>query len=264
MRIYRAENFRYRKSAYSKVMVVLTILLSAGVYFVLKYVSGNANPDLLEALSFDEQSVETLRGNMYGVRYVFASLSGIDILMMLTGIVIALHVSSDYGKKTIRYEQMGTERHVVYLKRLLSACTFGICITLIYMFTSFAISLIFLREKITGEELGIALMLAAEELILVCGFTAFIYMIFTFIKNQIVSVVTIILLITLISPGLKFICESVGLDIICDRFFIATIMSNVSVFPQSVKDAASYMLTGLLYFVFSYLAGAAAYDRQKL
>lgn len=264
MKIYRAENFRYRKSVYSKIMAVLTILLSAGVFFVLKYVSGNANPDLLDALGFDARSIDTLRSNMYGVRYVFASLSGVDILMMLTGIVIAIHVSSDYSQNTIRYQQGRNNRYLVYLKRLFSACTFGISILAIYMIISLVIAIIFMWKNISLSEFITALMLLIEEIVLICGFISFIYMLFTIIKNQIISVVTVILLIALVSPGLMLMCEAIGADSICDNIFIVSMLSGATVFPQSVSQSLLHILVGFIYFIISFIIGSRIYRRQKL
>ena len=264
MKIYKAENFRYGRSFFSRIMLILDLALAVGVFVILKILNGSTNPDLFAALGFDAESIEVLKGNMYGIRYVFASLSGIDILMMLTGIVIALHISSDYSEHTIRYEQCGTDRRVVYLKRLLSACTFSICITLIYILASAIIAAIAMRASIQGGELVTAGMLLLEEMVLVCGFTAFVFMIFTMIKNQIISVVAVIILMMLITPGIRLMCEAIGISGICENVFITSMLSGVTTFSALCSRSFLHILVGIIYFIISYIIGARVYGKQKI
>ena len=77
MNIYGAEVFRYSKSFYGRMIMILVLPFACLTAAFLYYISNGISSDFLAAAGFSEQTVEAIKGQMSGIAYIASSFSEI-------------------------------------------------------------------------------------------------------------------------------------------------------------------------------------------
>ena len=83
MNIYGAEVFRYSKSFYGRMIMILVVPFACLTAAFLYYISNGISSDFLAAAGFSEQTVAAIKGQMSGIDYIASSFSASELLIVL-------------------------------------------------------------------------------------------------------------------------------------------------------------------------------------
>lgn len=144
MNIYGAEVFRYSKSFYGRMIMILVVPFACLTAAFLYYISNGISSDFLAAAGFSEQTVEAIKGQMSGIAYIASSFSASELLILLMMFPVILHISEDYEQNTLCCElQRSKSRTACYIARMLAAVTYAWGILLEYILISGVIAALF-------------------------------------------------------------------------------------------------------------------------
>lgn len=153
MNVYRAEVFRYGKSFYGRMIIILVIPFAILVAAFLHYVSAGVSSDFLSAAGFSEQTITAIKGQMGGIAYIASAFSASELLVLLMMFPVILHISEDYEQNTIRCElQRSKSRAACYIARVLAAVTYAWGILLEYILISGIAAALFFRNVPEASE----------------------------------------------------------------------------------------------------------------
>ena len=153
MNVYRAEVFRYGKSFYGRMIMILVIPFAILVAAFLHYVSAGVSSDFLAAAGFSEQTITAIKGQMDGIAYIASAFSASELLVLLMMFPVILHISEDYEQNTIRCElQRSKSRAACYIARVLAAVTYAWGILLEYILISGIAAALFFRNVPEASE----------------------------------------------------------------------------------------------------------------
>ena len=99
MNIYGAEVFRYSKSFYGRMIMILVVPFACLTAAFLYYISNGISSDFLAAAGFSEQTVAAIKGQMSGIDYIASSFSASELLILLMMFPVILHISEDYEEQ---------------------------------------------------------------------------------------------------------------------------------------------------------------------
>lgn len=276
MNIVRAEFYRYRKSIYSRVAVMAVIMLAIVVCLILNYAGHGISSALLSSLGFSDSAVLAIRENARRITYVYSAMSAVDVVMLVSGFSVVMHICSDYDMNTIRYEQQGSRsRGGCYMARLTAACLYMTLIYVIYAALSLAFSFflpdsdVVNRESILTSGMDItqmhtAIIMILMEIVIVWGFTAFMFMLCDLIRNQIVAVAVFIIVIIFVTPGIAVLLNLMDVGITGENIWIVSMLTAYSDAVITPGKAISLCMGGSLYFVASSALGVIIYRKRRL
>lgn len=276
MNIVRAELYRYRKSIYSRAAVMAVVILAIGVCLFLTYASHGISSALLSSLGFSDSAMSAISENARKITYVYSAMSAADVVMLVSGFSVVMHICSDYDMNTIRYEQQeSNSRGGCYMARLAAACLYMTCIYVIYAALSLAFSFFLpahedakresmLTSGMDTTRMPTAVIMILMEIVIVWGFTAFMFMLCELIRNQIVAVAVFIILIILVTPGISVIFNLVDAGITGEDIWIVSMLTAYSDAVVTSGKAISLCMGGILYFVVSSILGVMIYRKRRL
>lgn len=265
MNIYKAEMFRYRKSFYSKIAFAGTILLAVLTAGFLYYTSHGVSKEFLQAMGLAEEAVQAMKENLYGIRYIATALSSAELLMILAGFPVVIHVCNDYHQGTLRYEQQNSKsRTGCYLARSLAAGSFGILLLWEYSVASGLIALFFFGGQITVQDIGKVLFILLLESVIVMAFVVVLYLLCELIRHQILAMAVLILLVLLFTPGIEMLFELFDCRYICKSIWIGSMTTALSDFVLDVPSALQLLAVSLLYMVLASLIGILVYKNRRI
>jgi hypothetical protein len=148
--------------------------------------------------------------------------------------------------------------------RAVAAAIFNCLILILYTLCSVVISVLFFRQKTKGMEILKGGLLFAELLFLTAAFGAFIFMLSTIIKQQVLSVAAVIILILIINPGLKIVLDTIGLKFIADNFLILNMIDEITDFSFDMARIFWHIFLAVIYFLVSIAIGSKIYSKQKI
>ncbi len=276
MNVIRAEFFRYRKSIYSRIAIIVVILLAVSVCLILRYAGHGISETLLSSLGFSDSAIAAISRNTRKITYIYSAMSAVDVIMLVAGFSVVMHICSDYDMNTIRYEQQRSNSRIgCYMARLAAACLYMTLIFVVYAFLSLAFSL-FLPAHADIKEAGAftsgmditrissAIFMILLEIMLVWGFTAFMFMICELLRNQTVAVAVFIILIIFVTPGISVICNILDIGIVGENIWIVSMLTAYSDAVITLDKAIMLCVGGGLYFVISSVLGSIIYGKRRL
>lgn len=265
MNVYRAELFRYRKSFFSKIIFACVAVFAVLVALFLNYVSHGVSSEFLQIMGLPDNAVSLIKENLYGIRYVAISLSAADILMILIGFPVVIHVSSDYQQGTLRYEQVNSNtRTGCYIARSMAAGSFGIMLLWEYGLVSLIMSLLFFKWNISLTDAGQVLLIMLLQSVIVFAFMCFLYQVCDLIRNQILSMAVLFLMILLFTPGLEILLDLLEVNNISSTIWIGSMLTGLSDFHIDVVNVISLMVVSIFYIIISTFLGLSKYKKRRI
>lgn len=276
MNIVRAEFYRYRKSIYSRVAVMAVVILAIVVCLILNYAGHGISSALLSSLGFSDDAILAISENTRRITYVYSAMSAVDVVMLVSGFSVVMHICSDYDMNTIRYEQQGSNsRAGCYMARLTAACLYMTFIYVIYAALSLAFSF-FLpdNEGIKREgmltsgmditRMSTAIIMILMEIVIVWGFTAFMFMLCELIRNQIVAVAAFIILIIFVTPGIAVLLNLWDVGVTGENIWIVSMLTAYSDAVITSDKMIYLCMGGAFYFVASAVLGIIIYSKRRI
>ena len=268
MNIYRAEVFRYSKSFYGRMIMILVVPFACLTAAFLYYISNGISSDFLAAAGFSEQTVAAIKGQMSGIAYIASSFSASELLILLMMFPVILHISEDYEQNTLRCElQRSKSRTACYIARMLAAVTYAWGILLEYILISGGIAALFFRSP---HEMSVAFRTGKTVLAIVLQFIVtgvcvmFVFMLTSLIRHSVLSMTTIVLLVFLFTPGYRVLVDLFELPSGIKQIWIIELLSTTSDLAFNRTDVWIMLVVGLLYAVISTSLGVHFFKVQKL
>lgn len=268
MNIYRAEVFRYSKSFYGRMIMILVVPFACLTAVFLYYISNGISSDFLAAAGFSEQTVAAIKGQMSGIAYIASSFSASELLILLMMFPVILHISEDYEQNTLRCElQRSKSRTACYIARMLAAVTYAWGILLEYILISGGIAALFFRSP---HEMSVAFRTGKTVLAIVLQFIVtgacvmFVFMLTSLIRHSVLSMTTIVLLVFLFTPGYRVLVDLFELPSGVKQIWIIELLSTTSDLAFNRTDVWIMLVVGLLYAVISTSLGVHFFKVQKL
>ena len=265
MNIYGAEVFRYSKSFYGRMIMILVLPFACLTAAFLYYISNGISSDFLAAAGFSEQTVEAIKGQMSGIAYI-ASSSELLILLMMFPVI--LHISEDYEQNTLRCElQRSKSRTACYIARMLAAVTYAWGILLEYILISGVIAALFFRsshEMSVASRTGKTVLAIVLQFIVTGACVMFVFMLTSLIRHSVLSMTTIVLLVFLFTPGYRVLVDLFELPSGVKQIWIIELLSTTSDLAFNRTDVLIMLVVGLLYAVISTSLGIHFFKVQKL
>ncbi len=251
MNIYGAEVFRYSKSFYGRMIMILVVPFACLTAAFLYYISNGISSDFLAAAGFSEQTVAAIKGQMSGIAYIASSFS-----------------ASDYEQNTLRCElQRSKSRTACYIARMLAAVTYAWGILLEYILISGVIAALFFRsshEMSVASRTGKTVLAIVLQFIVTGACVMFVFMLTSLIRHSVLSMTTIVLLVFLFTPGYRVLVDLFELPSGVKQIWIIELLSTTSDLAFNRTDVLIMLVVGLLYAVISTSLGVHFFKVQKL
>ena len=265
MNIYGAEVFRYSKSFYGRMIMILVVPFACLTAAFLYYISNGISSDFLAAAGFSEQTVAAIKGQMSGIA---SSFSASELLILLMMLPVILHISEDYEQNTLRCElQRSKSRTACYIARMLAAVTYAWGILLEYILISGVIAALFFRsshEMSVASRTGKTVLAIVLQFIVTGACVMFVFMLTSLIRHSVLSMTTIVLLVFLFTPGYRVLVDLFELPSGVKQIWIIELLSTTSDLAFNRTDVLIMLVVGLLYAVISTSLGVHFFKVQKL
>jgi hypothetical protein len=265
MNVYRAEVFRYGKSFYGRMIMILVIPFAILVAAFLHYVSAGVSSDFLAAAGFSEQ---TIKGQMDGIAYIASAFSASELLVLLMMFPVILHISEDYEQNTIRCElQRSKSRAACYIARVLAAVTYAWGILLEYILISGIAAALFFRnvpEASEASRIGKTMLAIVLQFIMIGACAMFAFMLVSLIRHSVLSMTAAVLLVLLFTPGVRVLVDLFNLPAWFDNIWIVQLLGMTSDLTFNGTDAVAAIIISLLYAVISTGLGIHFFKAQKI
>ena len=260
MNIYGAEVFRYSKSFYGRMIMILVVPFACLTAAFLYYISNGISSDFLAAAGFSEQTVAAIKGQMSGIAYIASSFSASELLILLMMFPVILH--------TLRCElQRSKSRTACYIARMLAAVTYAWGILLEYILISGVIAALFFRsshEMSVASRTGKTVLAIVLQFIVTGACVMFVFMLTSLIRHSVLSMTTIVLLVFLFTPGYRVLVDLFELPSGVKQIWIIELLSTTSDLAFNRTDVLIMLVVGLLYAVISTSLGVHFFKVQKL
>ena len=268
MNVYRAEVFRYGKSFYGRMIIILVIPFAILVAAFLHYVSAGVSSDFLSAAGFSEQTITAIKGQMGGIAYIASAFSASELLVLLMMFPVILHISEDYEQNTIRCElQRSKSRAACYIARVLAAVTYAWGILLESILISGIAAALFFRsvpEASEASRIGKTMLAIVLQFIMIGACAMFAFMLVSLIRHSVLSMTAAVLLVLLFTPGVRVLVDLFNLPAWSDNIWIVQLLGMTSDLTFNGTDALAAIIISLLYAVISTGLGIHFFKAQKL
>lgn len=265
MNVYRAEVFRYGKSFYGRMIMILVVPFAFLVAAFLHYISAGVSSDFLAAAGFSEQTITAIKGQMGGMAYIASSFSASELLILLMIFPVVLHISEDYEQNTLRYElQRSTGRTGCYIARMLAAVTYAWIVLFEYILISGIISAFFFHNEGKASESGRIIPAIILQFMITGACVTFVFMVVSLIRHSVLSMTTAVLLVLLFTPGVRVLMDLFELPAWTENIWIVQLLSMTSDLSFNGADAVAALIISLLYAVISTGFGIHFFRSQKL
>lgn len=265
MNVYRAEVFRYSKSFYGRMIMILVIPFAFLVAGFLHYISTGVNSDFLMAAGFSEQTIAAIKSQMGGMAYIASAFSASELLILFMIFPVVLHISEDYEQHTLRCElQRSKNRAACYIARMLAAVTYAWGILLEYILISGGIAVLFFENPEKASQMGKTMLAVVLQFLITGACVMFIFMLVSLIRHSVLSMTAVVLLVLLFTPGVRILADLFELPSGANQIWIIELLNATSDLAYSGTDAVFMLVTGLLYAVISTGIGVHFFKSQKL
>ena len=268
MNIYRAEVFRYSKSFYGRMIMILTVPFACLTAAFLYYISNGISSDFLAAAGFSEQTVTAIKGQMRGITYIASSFSASELLILLMIFPVILHISEDYEQNTLRCElQRSKSRTACYIARMLAAVTYAWGILLEYILISGGTAALFFRsshEMSVASRVGKTVLAIVLQFIVTGACVMFVFMLVSLIRHSVLSMTTVVLLVFLFTPGYRVLVDLFELPSGIKQIWIIELLSARSDLAFNGTDVLFMLVVSLLYALNSTEIGIHFFKAQKI
>ncbi len=265
MNIYKAEVFRYGKSFYGRMIMILVIPFAFLVAGFLHYISTGVSSEFLAAAGFSEQTIAAVKGQMGGMAYIASAFSASELLILLIIFPVILHISEDYEQKALRYElQRSTGRTGCYIARMFAAVTYAWIILLEYIIISGIISALFFHNERNVFDIGRIMMAVVLQFMITAACVMFVFMLASLIRHSVLSMTTAILLVLLFTPGFRVLMDIFEQPSWSKNIWIVQLLSMTSDLTFNGTDTVLMLIGSLLYAVISTEIGIHFFKSQKL
>ena len=268
MNIYRAEVFRYSKSFYGRMIMILTVPFACLTAAFLYYISNGISSDFLAAAGFSEQTVTAIKGQMRGITYIASSFSASELLILLMIFPVILHISEYYEQNTLRCElQRSKSRTACYIARMLAAVTYAWGILLEYILISGGTAALFFRsshEMSVASQVGKTVLAIVLQFIVTGACEMFVFMLVSLIRHSVLSMTTVVLLVFLFTPGYRVLVDLFELPSGIKQIWIIELLSATSDLAFNGTDVLFMLVVSLLYALISTEIGIHFFKAQKI
>lgn len=275
MNVIRAELYRYRKSIYGKAAMAIVIVIAIGVICLLNYANKSIDSSLLRYLGFDKSDITSINALAGRWTIIYPATSAVDIIMLITGICVVMHICSDYEQRTIRFEHQSiSTRAGCYMSRVAAATIYMVAVYLIYLAISFSLSLFLTDnrelyknckpEGLDASQIGTAILMIVSEMIIISGLASLILFLCEIITNQIIAIAAFFIMVIAVTPGINIISGFLSETFNAENVWIINMLTAYSDGVISFGKVILLTVIGLVYFAVFSFAGFSLYKRRKL